>query len=1106
MENQKKYLVVWTDKRDYSSNLYDVYAALVEPDLSNFDVYPIDTSYGIIEEYPCCAFVPVNGQFIIAWRNYPGGQQAIISANTIDLFGNIGSEKTISYIPSIDNRHTEMAFGNQFALVVWLRKEVLSGVRIDPSLNVQDPEDLIINLSTNYQTYPKAAFDGEKYFVVWQDNRKALQSPLGKGERGIYFLKLEPTGRVSNPGLVVIDEIERWETHPDIAFTLNKFLVAYGVHGTQDLIGVYGVPIEEDGSVGQEFLIDDRYNEITSIYPSVSPSGTHFLVTYHINIDPIYPSNLHLMSAVINAQNLTIERYIYLGPTGMNIPLSSPASASNGESFLVVWDYGGIGIKGAIIDPSGLVSGPFYISSTISQEPDVAFDGKNYLVVWRIGDGREIKGRFVDPTGNIVGEIFTIATSPYVGALREPSVSFDGWEYLVSFRDKTDNALKVLPVHPDGTILGTKPKIVENTHLSQRRVSLTQGPGHQVLAVYEGLFEDPMRAFGRFLEFFEVDDEYALAFNSNVNMQRDVITDSIHLVYTRGEIYHRKGGILKNPVLGSERILWDPAFEVNTASMGNVSIALDYFGNPHITWSDGSNLLYRRQLEGVWSPIYTLLTVPFPELILGPTITLSQTLILEEEVVHIIYSTHTWLPEPSFSLEEIYFPVSNPNQTTFIPIFGLFPAEVSHFYPSVDYIGSLHLAFKYMNEIHYATRELPYGDWNIYWNVFGPWGTNSTTPMTEVYGDKVYVVWTKLWEDGQYEVVKAERSIEWPPEIWMTDNFSRTPTSPPLQDPALYQAPVNAWGTFTVWVDQGSGSNAADIYTREPPDYTILRNLTPSLGNALFPEVFTKFLPIETQVGLVWQQEETNQTYPIYNIFSQIFRFIPHNFPFYTVKGGDTVPSIHITYRDSFITTWQYSVDIGYDSISARFILDPRFKYDLEITVYHEGNGEWREFLYFDDKPHRLIKYNANEPKTIKIHIPKGFYNKDNLLNAKLKRQKGDYAVFTKMLVYRYETEQGQILADKGGAQTLDNGITFSPLKIYPNPVKDKITIDFGTSLTKETGISLYDVSGRVVKKLLIPANTRSFPLNLSEKRLPKGIYFLKIESKDAFYRIVKIQ
>jgi len=83
----------------------------------------------------------------------------------------------------------------------------------------------------------------------------------------------------------------------------------------------------------------------------------------------------------------------------------------------------------------------------------VAFDGSRYLVVWAQapeGDGAsDVYGRFVDAAGVLAGEPFQIFTSPFDDL--QPAVAFNGSDYLVVWRNPVGIFTRIVGTH-DGAL------------------------------------------------------------------------------------------------------------------------------------------------------------------------------------------------------------------------------------------------------------------------------------------------------------------------------------------------------------------------------------------------------------------------------------------------------------------------------------------------------------------------------------------------------------------------------------------------------------------------------------------------------------------------------
>lgn len=73
-----------------------------------------------------------------------------------------------------------------------------------------------------------------------------------------------------------------------------------------------------------------------------------------------------------------------------------------------------------------------------------------------------------------------------------------------------------------------------------------------------------------------------------------------------------------------------------------------------------------------------------------------------------------------------------------------------------------------------------------------------------------------------------------------------------------------------------------------------------------------------------------------------------------------------------------------------------------------------------------------------------------------------------------------------------ENSLTANDVHVYPNPVKDVLSISIKSDQLEITGVNIVNVQGRVVKQLPVPDENR-FGIDVTD--LPGGVYILNIES-----------
>jgi hypothetical protein len=88
------------------------------------------------------------------------------------------------------------------------------------------------------------------------------------------------------------------------------------------------------------------------------------------------------------------------------------------------------------------------------------------------------------------------------------------------------------------------------------------------------------------------------------------------------------------------------------------------------------------------------------------------------------------------------------------------------------------------------------------------------------------------------------------------------------------------------------------------------------------------------------------------------------------------------------------------------------------------------------------------------------------------------------------------ILERRGGTNT-QIPVTQNYFKVYPNPARDVLQINYGAATASRGEIRLLDVQGRVVysKAVGIAAGDNRYDINLSSTGISAGSYVLKLQS-----------
>jgi alpha-tubulin suppressor-like RCC1 family protein len=350
-----------------------------------------------------------------------------------------------------DQLEPSVAASSNGYFVVWADKRNpnslydIYGARVSRSGEVLDPEGIPICTDARQQTFPRVAFNGNEFLVVWEDERESGTNFLlfqiygarvttdgrvldtngfkitanqtnrtgpavasdGNGFFAVWVewnslsnsiadisgSAISADGVVANPEGISLVQAPQWQTDPRIAYANGEYLVTY-VDSSQ----IRGLRIATNGTaLSSSFAIssqtaNDRhglasngrdYFEVWGDYRN-SPPGVGYPDVYG---------------------TLILSNGIVLNPGG--IPISTngyyaerPQIASDGQDFVAVWEESNdpanalIDIYGARLTADGQVGGPARISVNrspgVQMNPDIAYAGTNFLAVWQ--DGRSQPG------------------------------------------------------------------------------------------------------------------------------------------------------------------------------------------------------------------------------------------------------------------------------------------------------------------------------------------------------------------------------------------------------------------------------------------------------------------------------------------------------------------------------------------------------------------------------------------------------------------------------------------------------------------------------------------------------------------------------------------
>ena len=272
------FLVVWKDKRCVSRNcIYGARVrgsdgAILDPGgflISNYllsDTAPVVAFDG--ENFLVAFVCAVDGHIDIVGVRVRGSDAKILAPGPFHISTSSSSE-----------RYPSIAFDGTNYLVVWsewrdsaTRYDVY-GTRFSREGVVLDGLGIPISTASNHQLVPSVAFDGTNYLVVWSDMRNGATYD-------IYGTRVRPDGVVLDPFGIPISTASNHQVWPKIAFDGTNYLVVwqdYRNH-TVTTIDIYGARVSREGVVLDSEGISISNNMDWQMVPSVAFDGTNYLV------------------------------------------------------------------------------------------------------------------------------------------------------------------------------------------------------------------------------------------------------------------------------------------------------------------------------------------------------------------------------------------------------------------------------------------------------------------------------------------------------------------------------------------------------------------------------------------------------------------------------------------------------------------------------------------------------------------------------------------------------------------------------------------------------------------------------------------------------------
>ncbi|MDD5529650.1 MAG: T9SS type A sorting domain-containing protein [bacterium] len=374
--------------------------------------------------------VASNGQNWLVLAGFYGTRGVIVQPS--GSFANISSDKIgwLSNYIATSNGSNYFIAGSQNIKSVGGLEVGIFGNRITSTGTAIDTNNFPLSYAVQTQSSPTGCFDGEKYFMIWEENRTNTND--------IYGCHLDTLGNVLDTSINLTAGVDSFLVSYSIAFDGNNYLVAYEENPSgYTYTDIHGMRVKKDGTVlnpsGFPICTEGGYQDAKQI---AYGNGIYFLVWR----DGRYPLSGYCIRGIrVDTSGVVADDsslIITLG-SDQNHDVSSPDIAFDGTNFLVVYQKTGSGILGKRISPTGTIidASPFTINS-IGTSPFVLFNGINYLVLYQDGSGN-ICGKHVTPQGNTLS-YFLVCNSQKTASI---CGVWDGQKYIITWKDKRNDSL-----------------------------------------------------------------------------------------------------------------------------------------------------------------------------------------------------------------------------------------------------------------------------------------------------------------------------------------------------------------------------------------------------------------------------------------------------------------------------------------------------------------------------------------------------------------------------------------------------------------------------------------------------------------------------------------
>lgn len=432
-------------------------------------------------------------EFLVIWEDLRSGSRHIYGAR-VSRDGTVMDPGgfPITTMPGGQGAPDVAWTGSHF-LVVWEERSVVTfasdlfGARVTSDGTVLDPSGIPLSTAVGDQVKPRVSAGAGTTLVVWTDFRTGRQRIRGTRVEGADVL--DPSGFAVSHSLFMQDS-------PAVAFGGGHFLVSFAAlrEGASFPWTVLAARVDTDGDTLDAPALRVLRGAPAQRIPTAAFGGGKYLVAWEDERDD---AGTHIRAARVRPDGSVIES------NGIRLP-SAPGStlpevAFDGRNFLVAWMERGpttTAVRAARVSPSGKVLDPSGIFiATVRTVPDtfvdVASGGGLSLIVWSGVPSTsqshlsELRGARLTRDGAVLDPGGFPISVPGDGLQQDdPAVAFAGDRFLIAYTERGPGffRLRATRVTTGGTVLDPAGILIAN---GGQRAAIAS-TGTQALVVWNG--------------------------------------------------------------------------------------------------------------------------------------------------------------------------------------------------------------------------------------------------------------------------------------------------------------------------------------------------------------------------------------------------------------------------------------------------------------------------------------------------------------------------------------------------------------------------------------------------------------------------------------------